>query len=190
MIGWVVTGFAFFIKPGYGSAYELLEVRRYALDGFRLSRPAPDWIEVRLLRTTLGDHLLARTDSGWMHLDPVTRQPLRLPDEASIRRLVEDAIVERHARYGEVEFVTGDNGDNRPSATIRTSSGVEINLEWNTLQLQQSGPDTRRIDALYRIHYLQWTGIASVDRLLGLAGLVALLVLTVLGMRLALFARG
>jgi hypothetical protein len=58
-------------------------------------------------------------------------------------------------------------------------------LDWKRLSLQQHGRDTDRIDRLYKIHYLQWTGEKTVDRILGLAGLVLLLVLTGLGARLA-----
>lgn len=41
------------------------------------------------------------------------------------------------------------------------------------------------VDALYRAHYLQWTGYRFLDRVLGVAGLAALVTLTALGARLA-----
>ncbi len=54
------------------------------------------------------------------------------------------------------------------------------------LSLRQRGRDTERIDLLYRIHYLQWTGIPNLDRLLGALALTFVLALTLLGLRLAL----
>ena len=51
--------------------------------------------------------------------------------------------------------------------------------------LQQKGRDTDRIDLLYRIHYLQWTGFKNVDKVIGFTGLVLLLALTSLGAWLA-----
>src|SRR5215510_7550294 len=87
--GWAVSGFVFFIKPGYEAAYSMLRVREYELQGDSI--PArPGWLEVRALRTVLGDHLLVRTLDGWSHLDPATLRPRELPDEDAIRRLVED----------------------------------------------------------------------------------------------------
>jgi hypothetical protein len=71
------------------------------------------------------------------------------------------------------------------SGTIRTDTGVEVTLDWNRLSLQQHGADTDRIDRLYKIHYLQWTGQKSVDKILGLAGLTLLVVLSILGAQLA-----
>jgi hypothetical protein len=49
------------------------------------------------------------------------------------------------------------------------------------MSLQQKGRDTDRIDRLYRIHYLQWTGVKSIDRVVGFVGDCLALVLTSLG---------
>jgi hypothetical protein len=51
--------------------------------------------------------------------------------------------------------------------------------------LSQRGRDTDRIDALYRIHYLQWTGSQAMDKVLGFLGLSLVVALTGLGARLA-----
>ena len=64
-----------------------------------------------------------------------------------------------------------------------------VTFDWNRLSLQQRGRDTDRIDLLYKVHYLQWTGQKTADKVLGLAGLTLLIVLTLLGARLA-FRRG
>ena len=68
----------------------------------------------------------------------------------------------------------------------KTDTGVEVTLDWNRVSLQQRGRDTDRIDRLYKVHYLQWTGVKSIDRVLGFVGLSLVLGLTVLGVRLAL----
>jgi hypothetical protein len=39
---------------------------------------------------------------------------------------------------------------------------------------------------LYSIHYLQWTGVGIIDKILGFLGLVLVATLTVLGARLAI----
>jgi hypothetical protein len=184
---WALTGFVFFVKPGYGAAYGGLQVRRYGLEGASTPQPRPEWLELRLVRTILGDHVLARSESGAVQLDPATLQKRELPDEAGIRRLIGDAIAAEHDRYGDIASVERHPGD-APSATITTTTGVTIELDWATLSLQQSGRDTRRIDALYRVHYLQWTGIKALDRVLGVIGLASLLVLAFFGLRLALTA--
>ncbi len=75
-------------------------------------------------------------------------------------------------------------------AAARTTTGVEVTLDWNRLALQQRGRDTDRIDALYRVHYLQWTGVDALDKVLGLLGLVLLVALAYLGARLAFTRQG
>jgi len=183
--GWALTGFVFFVKPGYGAAYGGLRVREYPLLGTPVPQPRPDWLELKLVRTVLGDHLLVRDKNGRTHLDPATLLPRALPDENSIRRLIGEAIEPERGRYGEIARVTLEAGES-PAASVETTTGVKIDLDWSTLSLQQSGRDTRRIDALYRVHYLQWTGIRVVDRVLGVVGLTALLTLAFFGLRLAL----
>jgi len=181
--GWAVTGFMFFIKPGYKAAYSPLRVHEYPLDQASIAQPQPGWLELRALRTVLGDHLLVRSESGWAHLDPATLKPRDLPDEASIHRLLTDAIASDKARYGEVSSIVRHE-ERAPSASAETTTGVVIDLDWTTLALSQSGRDTRRIDVLYRVHYLQWTGVSLLDRALGVVGLVSLLALAMLGLRL------
>ena len=89
--------------------------------------------------------------------------------------------VEHAARYGDVATVNGTK--------VITNTGVEVTLDWNRMSLQQKGKDTDRIDLLYKIHYLQWTGVKSVDRIVGLVGISLVLVLSFLGAWLA-FKRG
>jgi uncharacterized iron-regulated membrane protein len=176
-LGWALTGLVFFIKPGYEGAYELLAPKTYLVDTQVAISPQPGWLELRSMRTILGDHLLVRTKSGWKHLDPQTNQPRNPPSEEDVRKLLKDAFASHPERYGEIAAVNGN--------TATTTTGVEVTLDWNRMSLQQKGKDTDRIDLLYRIHYLQWTGIKSIDRVVGLTGIALVLVLTTLGAWLA-----
>ncbi len=177
MTAWAVTGFVFFVKPGYGLAYESLMVKTYPMQGGLPISAASDWLEYRGFRTLLGDHLLVRTTTGWLHLNPGTLQPAAAPTDADVRRLVTDAFTGNPRRYGNI---TGfDNG------VISTDTGVKITLDWARVSLQQRGRDTDRIDRLYKVHYLQWTGVENIDRVLGFTGLTLVLALTALGVRLA-----
>lgn len=176
-LGWVVTGSVFFLKPGYAGAYEILPVKTYPMTQPCAVHPGEGWLEIRCLRTVLGEHLLARTAQGWRQLSPSDGQPRQPPAGREIERLLADAFQGNAQRYGTIAHLSG--------FTARTTTGVEVTLDWDRMSLQQRGRDTDRIDLLYRIHYLQWTGIADVDRIFGGVGLAMVLVLTVLGARLA-----
>lgn len=176
-IGWAVTGAIFFTKPGYGAAYDALPIKTYPLDGTLTVRPEPAWREVRHLRTILGLHLLTRTDRGWTHLDPITLHAAAVPRDEGLRRLIADAFTINPSRYGRIVSLEG--------GVATTDTGAVVTVDWNRMSLQQRGRDTDRIDRLYKVHYLQWTGQKTVDRILGLGGLVLLTVLTILGASLA-----
>ncbi len=176
LVGWAVTGAIFFIKPGWDAAYESLPVKTYPLGEPVTVAPDPSWLEVRVLKTVLGEHLLVRTNTGWQHLDARTRAVRPSPTEADVRALMHDAFAVNPARYGQIVSMDG--------TTATTDTGARVTLAWNRLSLAQRGRDTDRIDRLYRIHYLQWTGVPSVDRPLGIIGLGLLVVLSGLGLRL------
>src|SRR5262249_45356043 len=184
ILGWAATGFVFFVKPGYKAAYSTLRVRALPLGTpLAIATPDPAWLEMRALRTVLGEHLLVRTADGWSHLDPATLRPRAPPGDTDLRALIEDAMAADAARYGRIQSLERRETDGAASAT--TTTGVAIDLDWSTLSLSQSGRDTRRIDALYRVHYLQWTGVTAIDRVLGVVGLVLLVTLACFGLRLA-----
>lgn len=179
--GWAITGFIFFVKPGYTAAYESLSPKTYPLAGAVMIAADSNWREFRYFRTVVGDHLIVRTDSGWVHLDPATGKPRNEPSEAEIKSLLKDAFSLNPQRYGEVSNISG--------GTIKTTTDVEVTLDWNRVSLYQKGKDTDRIDLFYKIHYLQWTGIRIVDKILGVVGLVLVMVLAVLGAWLSLKPR-
>jgi hypothetical protein len=176
LIGWAATGAFFFLKPGYSGAYETLPVKSYPFESEIKVTPDPAWLEMRLVKTILGEHLLARTSRGWLHYDPRRFQLRNEPSTEEIRALVNDAMSTNAARYGTIVSIDGSN--------LRTDTGIRIDLDWNRLALSQRGADTDRIDALYRIHYLQWTGMKPFDRALGMFGILLVLALSVLGARL------
>ncbi|SRR6266481_1952869 len=181
LIGWAVTGAFFFLKPGYSGAYETLPVKSYPFETEIRVTPDPAWLEVRLVKTILGEHLLARTSRGWLHYDPRNLQQRNEPSTEDIRALVNDAMSTNPARYGTIVSIDGSN--------LITDTGIRIDLDWNRLALSQRGVDTDRIEALYRIHYLQWTGMKSVDQVLGALGILLVASLSVLGAML-FFRRG
>jgi hypothetical protein len=181
-IGWAITGSIFSLKPGYAGAYEILQPRTYRLANDISVKPDPRWLEFRYLKTILGDHLLVRTAEGWSQLNPSDLIPKNPPEEDEIRLLVEDAIANNTARYGHINHVTGNQ--------VITDTGVRITVDWGRMSFQQRGPDTDRIDALYRIHYLQWTGVSAIDKVLGLLGIILVIALSALGVRLFFGSKG
>ena len=109
------------------------------------------------------------------------RQPKAPPTEDEMRQLLSEALQTNSERYGSIASINGN--------TATTSTGVRVTLNWQRLTLTQTGKDTNRIDTLYKIHYLQWTGIQSIDKVLGGVGIAFILVLSLLGLRL-FFSRG
>jgi hypothetical protein len=176
LVGWAVTGAIFFIKPGYSGAYESLAIKTYPLDSHLAIATNPAWREVRYVETILGEHLLVRGADGWQQLDPLSLSVRPAPSEADVRALATDAFTANPVRYGHVTTVTG--------RSVVTDTGARVTLDWNHLTLSQRGTDTDRIDRLYKIHYLQWTGIETLDRVIGGLGLLLLVILSALGARL------
>ena len=171
-IAWSLTGVFFLVRPAYEQAYSVLSPKTYSADQINISAQ-PEWQEMRLLKTVLGLHLLVKQEGGWQQLDPDSLEVRATPVEADLVSFVEDAISQDTLRYG--ELLPGE------SDPFRTSTGVTIAVNWDSLSLYQQGSDTRWIDRIYRIHYLQWTGIAFLDTILGVAGLLLLLLITATG---------
>lgn len=171
-LAWSLTGIFFLVRPAYEQAYSVLSAKTYAADEVNISA-APQWQEMRLLKTVLGQHLLVKEEGRWRQLDPNSLEERPTPVDADLANFVEDAISQNILRYG--ELLPSESGH------FRTSTGVTITVNWDSLSLYQQGADTRWIDRIYSIHYLQWTGIAILDTVLGVAGLILLLLMTVTG---------
>ncbi|MBI4850727.1 MAG: hypothetical protein HY819_02760 [Acidobacteria bacterium] len=176
--GWAITGLIFFIKPGYKGAYEILAPKLYPLTEPISINPLSEWLELRCFKTALGNHLIVRTSKGWLHLDPQTLKEKTPPTDDEIRVLLTDAFLANPERYGHISAISKDS--------IKTDTGINISLDWNRLSLQQTGKDTEWIDTFYKIHYLQWTSISSLDRPIGLVGVLLVILLSVLGVFLAI----
>ena len=172
ILGWVVTGVLFFIKPGYQAAFTPLTVKTYPLDASLQIQPSADWQQLKLLHTVLGHHLLVMQQGEPLHLDAATLQPFT-PSLEQTRLLLDEAITADLKRYGRVIEWDGRQG--------LTDTGVELTLDWQRLSLAQVGPDTQRINLWYKIHYLQWTPFNAVNEVLGIVGLGLLLLLSFCG---------
>jgi hypothetical protein len=176
-IAWAITGLFFFIKPGYSSAYENLSVKTYPLNHINISSsPSPDkktWLEVRQLSSILGSHILVKDDAQWQQIDPLTHDVINEPSAVQMRTLISDAIQFNPKRYGQIETING--------LEAITTTAVKITLNWAEMRLYQKGEDTDFINTMYKIHYLQWTGIKSLDKYLGIFGLALVIILAGLG---------
>jgi hypothetical protein len=177
LCGWAVTGLIFFIKPGYDAAYETLPVRTLPMDSPLTLKPDAAWKEIRSFKTILGDHLLVRTENGWQQLDSRTLMIKAKPDSEQIKKLMQDAFTANPGRYGAVASVN--------DLLVITTTGINVTLDWNRMSLHQAGKDTSLIDWLYKIHYLQWTGIKWIDRILGMTGIALIVGLSILGLMLS-----
>lgn len=176
MLGWTITGLIFFIKPGYKEAYEQLALKTYPIEKQLIILPEKKWEEAKLIKTILGHHLLVRTGGKVEHLDPATLKEKDVPSSAQYKLLIEDALTSNEERYGKIVTVSTNY--------VQTSTGIEIKLDWLNLKLRQTGDDTKLINLLYKIHYLQWTPFKDVNQFLGIIGLLLLMSLTVFGLKI------
>lgn len=185
LLAWVGTGVVFHWKPGWGAAFAIPELPRLPIEAEALPRlptlsPPPD--SLTWVRTPIGLHLIARTPTGSVQLDPSNGRVRTPPPADTTAPLFEALRRSDPSRFGDrAGPITLVDGRYRYEA----STGVTVILAWNDLSLSQSGPDTERIDTLYRIHYLQWSGHPTFDRPFALLGLFLLFALAVSGLRLA-----
>lgn len=179
-VAWSLTGIFFLIRPAYEEAYAPLSLKTYAAESQTIEAE-PQWQEVRLTRTILGQHMLVKEQGIWRQIDPESLLPRPVPSNTDLKILVADAISQNPLRFGELEGVE--------EGRFRTTTGASINVHWDSLALYQRGSDTDWIDLIYSIHYLQWTGIAILDTIVGVVGLLLLLLMTVTG-SLMLFRKG
>ena len=189
LVVWSVTGLLFHLKPGWARAYDMLSAERGGpLRPSTLAAPAVVGDEVtslQLIDTALGPLYRVTSAAGPALFDARTgarRSPLPVDDA---KALVLDAIGRSaHAsEYGEI--VTAEvRGD---TAVIALSGGATVEVGLSSARMSQRGGDTERIDWLYRIHYLQWTGNKAVDKVLAIGGLALIWAVIIPG--LVLFVR-
>ena len=186
---WSVTGLLFHLKPGWSRAYDQLAPERggpLRLAGLVSPATIGDQVTaLELIDTALGPLYRVSTSAGGSLVDAATgrrRSPLT---DADARVLVLDAVSRspHRAAYGELAS-TEAHGD---TFVLVFAGGQTAELGRSDARLSQRGPDTDRIDWLYRIHYLQWTGNKTVDRAFALLGLALIWAVVIPG--LVLFVR-
>ena len=173
IIAWAATGVFFFFKPGYQAAYQPLTVKLYPLTNLHDIKVQQNWLEVRQVKSILGDHLLVKTEQGWQQLSLADQSEIIEPTNEQVSLLVNDAIESDLNRYGAIKSID--------KHTITTTTDVTITFNWQQMTLRQQGRDTALINNIYNIHYLRWTGIKVLDQFLGVIGLFLVVVLAVLG---------
>lgn len=148
LVVWSVSGLLFHLKPGWDRAYDLLSAERS---------------KTETLDTAIGP--LIRHHSVLVDAAGVPRA--LTDDDAKV--LVADAVARSPyaAAYGAVTRVSHDEKSIRLDYTHAT-----VTVDRTSARMSQRGADTDRIDWLYRIHYLQWTGNTAIDRVLAIAGLL------------------
>lgn len=183
LVVWSVTGLLFHWKPGWARAYDQLSVARdepIDMTSVVAIASLPRASSVELFATALGPMYRVTTRDGTSIVDATTGRPRTFTAE-DVVRLVDDAVARSPfaARYGAHLGVDGTD--------VRYAGDQVVSFSPTTMRVSQVGRDTRRIDWLYRIHYLQWTGNAMVDKALALGGLALIWIVMLPG--LVLFVR-
>lgn len=146
---WAATGAVFLFKPGYGGAYEQLRVSAAAPQCAGVSPAQGPWQELRMVSSVLGCHQLQKLQGSWQHLQADGSE--WQPNASQVSTLLASMTVQNSARYGQIVSVELAGQQWRAN----TSTGVELTLNWADLSVRQQGRDSRLINTLYKIHYLQ-----------------------------------
>lgn len=172
---WTATGLLFLVKPGWSGAYEPLSAIDDApveLDGLvpLADLEQGDVTRVDLVSTALGPVFRVELAGGETRLVEASsgRALSPLTPEAGERIAVAAAArAGARERYGAVTAVREETS----AIAVDFEGGATVHVSRTDLALSQSGSDTAFIDALYRVHYLQWTGVGALDRTLELAAI-------------------
>jgi hypothetical protein len=191
---WTVTGLLFHLKPGWGRAYDLLSERSGGtleleglVDAAAAARAAGGEAvsRVELFASALGP--IYRIDRGGATtlVDARTAAVLSPLAGEAARAVAVDAVARspHAASYGAAALVAVGDDEVR----VRFSGGAEVRVDRRSARLSQRGADTDRIDWLYRAHYVQWTGVKTLDRVLSLAAIAGTWL--VAGLGILLFVR-
>jgi hypothetical protein len=185
LVLWSITGLLFHLKPGWSRAYDMLDAERPAELHLDKLASLPPATHVEVFATAIGPLARITTSKGDELYDADTgtkRSPLTV--EAA-QALAVDAIAHSHfaSAYGAPIHVTSSE----TTVTIELAEGPTVEVGRNDARISQRGQDTDRIDWLYRIHYLQWTGNKSLDKVLAVVGLVLIWLVLIPGV--VLFVR-
>ncbi len=190
LVVWSVTGLLFHLKPGWDRAYDQLAVERPgplklaavvpasavepALDGSPIER-------VTLFASQLGPLYRVSTTAGTELVDATTgkkRSPLTVPEAEA---LIADAVSRSpyRAAYGEQVKTEADE------RTVKIDfQDATVTIGRSDGRISQRGAGSDRIDWLYRIHYLQWTGNKTIDRAFAMLGLALIWAVMIPGIML------
>ena len=168
LIVWALTGLLLIPQPSNNSLQTTIGVKQYPIIKKFTIIPHAFWQSYSVIRTVLGYHLIVKTDTGYIHLDPITFEKKNKPNEEFLKALVNDALSKKRNEYGTVVKMDGNN--------FTTNTGLKLTLNWNKLEIIREGrPHTFR-NALLQIHRFEWTGDPKIDRaLLFAGGLLALI---------------
>jgi uncharacterized iron-regulated membrane protein len=191
LVIWSVTGLLFHLKPGWDRAYEMLSAERplsttgvapIATIAATFSSPVE---RVELFDTVLGPVYRVATAGGTELVSAVGAQRLSPLTGDDAKALAKDAVSRSAApaAYGDVAEVTIE----KTVVHVRFTGGITVDVGRSSARLSQRGADTDRIDWLYRIHYLQFTGDKTIDKVIAIAGLVLIWLVIIAG--LVLFAK-
>jgi uncharacterized iron-regulated membrane protein len=192
LVVWSITGLLFHLKPGWDRAYDQLSVKRdepvdlssvvpvASLTGVSLTSSGAVPTSIELFSTVLGPMYRVTTRAGASIVDATTGR-VRTFTAEEVTRLVDDAVSRSPfaKRYG-AHLGIDDN-------KVRYAGEQIVTFSPTTMRISQEGRDTRRIDWLYRIHYLQWTGNKTIDKILAIGGLALIWIVLVPGV--VLFVR-
>lgn len=195
LVVWSITGLLFHLKPGWDRAYDQLSAERgdaglhpgavASLATIEAAVGAAKITRLELFDSVLGPLYRVTTSTGEQLFDAATarqRSPLSVEDS---RAIAIDAVARstHRAAYGEpVDAKATDD-----TVRVYFAGGPTVEVDRHAARMSQRGADTDRIDWLYRIHYLQWTGKRGLDRVLGVAGLILIWAVFVPG--IVLFVR-
>jgi uncharacterized iron-regulated membrane protein len=189
LVIWSITGLLFHLKPGWSRAYDMLSIDR-PLDTLPASTPEAlaaaaggPAQRLELFGTALGPLYRVTTATGTVLLDAQLHRRSPLSD-ADARALAADAVAHSAHRdaYGAIGATRVDPG------TVHVAfAHATVDLDRATGTVSQRGRDTDRIDWLYRLHYLSWTGNRTLDKLLAIVGLALIWLVMIPG--IVLFVR-
>ena len=191
LVVWSVTGLLFHLKPGWSRAYDMLDAERPldTTDVTAVSTIAstfPDKIQrIELFGSVLGPLYRVTTDKGTQLVDAKTAQRRSPLSEDDAQKLALDAVSRSSHKSGYGEIVKAEVRED--AVRIHFKGGPIVDVDRASGSLSQRGADTDRIDWLYRIHYLQWTGHKSLDRGIAVGGLALIWIVMIPG--LVLFFR-
>jgi len=206
LVVWSVTGLLFHLKPGWARAYDMLSDERplepqahgSGATPAAVSIDAPAAVSIDVLAAAAGGPI-QRVELFGSALGPLyrvtvadapvlldasmqRRSPLSLEDA---RALAADAVA--HSAHRDAYGAIGTARIAGPNVRV-AFAGADVDVDRASGSISQRGRDTDRIDWLYRLHYLSWTGNRTLDRVLAVVGLALIWLVMIPG--LVLFVRG